>query len=88
MCGFGNGEDSDDNDNWELNCYGHKGELQGQAQFLLKHVGTNQYLHINIKSSLFDEQNCRGCPILGHREVSATDKKDKQALWKIVGVFI
>lgn len=87
ICGFGSGDNSSDyNDNWEINCYGNKGELMGHTQFLLRHVGTNQYLYVNLKNSLYDEYNCRNCPILGHREVSATDKKDKQALWTVVGV--
>jgi len=70
-----------------LICYGSKGSLKGNAQFLLRHIGTNQYLYVNLKVSLFDEYNCRSCPILGHREVSATDKKDKQALWRVAGVI-
>jgi len=38
--------------------------------------------------SLFDQNNCRGCPIQGQREVTGVNSKDKQGLWKIVGVRI
>jgi hypothetical protein len=48
-------------------------------------VATQQFLYVNIKKSLFNEYNCRGCPIMGHREVSCTANKDKQSLWKVGG---
>ena len=37
---------------------------------------------------MFNDFNCRGCPIRGQREVSLTDEKDKQCLWKVVGGII
>ncbi len=37
---------------------------------------------------MFKDFNCRGCPIRGQREVSLTDEKDKQCLWKVVGDII
>jgi dolichyl-phosphate-mannose--protein O-mannosyl transferase len=83
---FGQQGNGDDNDNWRLECYNwSKENIRGATQFFLKHVVTEKYLYVNIKKSLFNEYNCRGCPIVGHREVSATDKKDKQSLWKVSG---
>ena len=37
---------------------------------------------------MYDDRNCRGCPIRGQREVSLTKKKDKQCLWKVIGGII
>ena len=37
---------------------------------------------------MYDDNNCRGCPIRGQREVSLTTKKDKQCLWKVIGGII
>jgi dolichyl-phosphate-mannose--protein O-mannosyl transferase len=83
---FGNNGFGDNNDNWKVECYNwDKKYLHGSTQFFLKHVATEKYLYINIKKSLFNEYNCRNCPIMGHREVSAVEKKDKQSLWKVAG---
>ena len=56
--------------------------------FFLQHVPTKKFLFIDYKKSLFNDRNCRGCPIIGQREVSLTDKKDKQCLWKVTGGII
>jgi dolichyl-phosphate-mannose--protein O-mannosyl transferase len=83
---FGQNGWGDDNDNWKIECYNwNKKFMHGSTQFFLKHIPTEKYLYVNIKKSLFNEYNCRGCPIMGHREVSCTDKKDKQSLWKVSG---
>jgi dolichyl-phosphate-mannose--protein O-mannosyl transferase len=83
---FGNNGYGDNNDNWKLECYNwEKPVVYGKTQFFLKHVATEKYLYINIKKSMFNDYNCRGCPINGHREVSCTDKKDKQSLWSVQG---
>ena len=37
---------------------------------------------------MFNDYNCRGCPINGQREVSLTEKKDKQCLWRVLGGII
>lgn len=88
-CGFGENGYGDINDNWEIQCYNSKEEyLKGETQFFLFHVGTKKYLYINIRKSLYNDSNCRGCPIRGLREVSATATKDKQALWKVKGGII
>lgn len=88
VCAFGDNGNGDTNDNWQIMCYNYKEESQqikGKANFFLYHVGTQQYMYTNIKRSLFNEHNCRNCPIQGHREVSCTTTKDKQALWKVIG---
>ncbi len=88
-CGFGENGFGDLNDNWELQCYNSKESvLKGETQFFLQHVATRKYLYVNIRKSLYNDNNCRGCPIRGHREVSCTDSKDKQALWKVKGGII
>jgi hypothetical protein len=79
----------DENDNWEIQCYNSKEEkLMGNTQFFLYHVGTKQYLYVNIRKSLYNDSNCRGCPIRGYREASCTTNKDKQSLWKVKGGII
>lgn len=85
-CGFGDNGHGDDNDNFKLICYGTKDTtVYGKTQFFLQHVPTGAYLYINIKTSLYDERNCRNCPIMYQREVSLTHNKDKQCLWKVAG---
>lgn len=85
-CGYGNNGLGDDNDNFKIICYGNEEKrLLGSTSFFLLHIKTDKYLYINVKSSLYDERNCRNCPILYQREVSLTDHKDKQCLWKVVG---
>jgi hypothetical protein len=77
------------NDNFRIMCYNSKDDkLKGSTQFFLQHESTKQFLYINIKKSLFNEYNCRGCPIMNHREVSLTPTKDKQCMWKIIGGII
>ena len=77
----------DDNDNWLLDCHNSKESIvKGSTQFMLKHVNTKHFLYVNLKTSLFDENNCKRCPIVGHREVSATTERDRQSLWKFEGV--
>lgn len=91
VCAFGENGQGDANDNFKIICYNNKKEdnfVTGHTNFFLQHVATKQYLYINIKKSLFNEYNCRGCPILNHREVSCTATKDKQSLWKVIGGII
>jgi dolichyl-phosphate-mannose--protein O-mannosyl transferase len=88
-CGFGERGTGDVNDNFRIICYNSKDDkLKGSTQFFLQHEATKQFLYINIKKSLFNEYNCRGCPIMNHREVSLTANKDKQCIWKIIGGII
>lgn len=87
-CGFGQDGNGDVNDNFKIICYNSTGIITGATEFFLQHVATNAYLYINIKSSLFDERNCRNCPVMYQREVSLTSSKDRQCLWKVVGGLI
>ena len=50
-------------------------------------TATNKTLN-NIRKSLFNEYNCRGCPIMGQREVSLSRQSDMQSVWKVVGGLI
>lgn len=89
VCGFGENGKGDLNDNWKLICYNNEDDIvRGSTNFFLQHVATQQYLYVNVKKSMFNEYNCRGCPIMGHREVSCTATKDKQSLWKVSGGII
>lgn len=89
VCAFGENGTGDENDNWKIMCYNWKENvLTGKTNFFLQHVDTNQFLYIDIKKSLYNEHNCRGCPILNHREISCTSTKDKQSLWKVGGGII
>ncbi len=74
------------NDNWEVQCHNNETFVHGNTKFYLFHLGTKNYLYINIRRSLYNDINCMNCPIRGQREVSATKQKDAQGLWKIVGV--
>ena len=86
-CGFGDNGDGDVNDNFRISCYKQNDNetITGKTEFFLQHVPTQNWLYINYKTSMYDDNNCRGCPIRGQREVSLTTKKDKQCLWKVIG---
>lgn len=88
-CAFGSNGNGDVNDNFKIICYKWKEEnIKGETQFFLQHVATGKYLYINYKNSMYNDYNCRGCPINGQREVSLTATKDKQCLWKVAGGII
>ena len=89
-CCFGENGVGDVNDNFKIICYKNKGEkkIYGKTEFFLQHVATGKYLFIDYRNSLYNDYNCRGCPIRGQREVSLTSEKDKQCLWKVSGGII
>ena len=89
-CGFGDNGDGDVNDNFRISCYKQNDNetITGKTEFFLQHVPTQNWLYINYKTSMYDDNNCRGCPIRGQREVSLTTKKDKQCLLKVIGGII
>ena len=89
-CGFGDNGDGDVNDNFRISCYKQNDNetITGKTEFFLQHVPTQNWLYINYKTSMYDDNNCRGCPIRGQREVSLTTKKDKLCLWKVIGGII
>ena len=89
-CAFGENGDGDVNDNFRITCYKQNDNetITGKTEFFLQHVPTQNWLYINYKTSMYDDNNCRGCPIRGQREVSLTTKKDKQCLWKVIGGII
>ena len=89
-CAFGEDGNGDVNDNFRISCYkqNNNDTITGKTEFFLQHVPTENWLYINYKTSMYDDRNCRGCPIRGQREVSLTTKKDKQCLWKVIGGII
>ena len=89
-CAFGEDGNGDVNDNFRISCYKQNDNetITGKTEFFLQHVPTQNWLYINYKTSMYDDRNCRGCPIRGQREVSLTTKKDKQCLWKVIGGII
>ena len=89
-CAFGEDGNGDVNDNFRISCYKQNDNdiITGKTEFFLQHVPTENWLYINYKTSMYDDRNCRGCPIRGQREVSLTSKKDKQCLWKVIGGII
>ena len=89
-CAFGEDGNGDVNDNYRITCYKQEDNdlITGKTEFFLQHVPTEKWLYINYKTSMYNDGNCRGCPIRGQREVSLTTKKDKQCLWKVIGGII
>ena len=89
-CAFGEDGNGDVNDNFRISCYKQKDNevITGKTEFFLQHVPTENFLYINYKTSMYNDRNCRGCPIRGQREVSLTNRKDKQCLWKVMGGII
>lgn len=89
ICAFGEEGEGDVNDNFKIICYKNEGDIiKGKTNFFLYHMGTQKYMAIDYRNSMFNDRNCRGCPINGQREVILTDKKDKQCLWQVVGGII
>ncbi len=77
----GYGEDggvgSDSGDNWKLICADSKSKFwkrgpvsNKSANIVLQHIDTGAYLYTR-RADMFDQMNCRGCPIQGQLEASA-----------------
>jgi len=88
VSGYGQdgGVGSDSGDNWKVECYGKpKDGLWGRETAVsLVHVDTGKRLYTR-RSDEFNNNNCRGCPIVGQTEISAhaTGLQDANALWKV-----
>lgn len=83
----GYGEDggvgSDTGDNWKVECYGNGvQEWNRDTPVAFLHVDTGKRLYTR-RQDAFDNNNCRGCPIVGQLEISAhnTGAQDANALW-------
>ena len=85
---YGNNGVGDSSDNWFIEWKDKpNGEnVEGKTYFYLKHEITNAYLYAE-KLSIFDNNNCRHCPIKGQLEISATNSKDNKALWRFVSGY-
>lgn len=75
---------SDTGDNWKIECLGGRSEWPMDGSISLVHVDTEKRLYTR-KSDMFDQNNCRGCPIVNQLEISAhsTPIGDGNALWQI-----
>jgi len=80
---YGEGSHSDSGDIWKIECSGESFEWDripvgtslsagssNPAVISFLHLDTNKRLYTR-KSDEFNQQNCRGCPIVGQLEVSA-----------------
>jgi len=83
----GYGEDggigSDTGDNWKVECFDKQAtEWTRESPVSFVHIDTGKRLYTR-KSDAFDNNNCRGCPIVGQLEISAhsTGIQDPNALW-------
>src|SRR5205085_1861846 len=83
----GSGNVSDTGDNWKVECtksnaseYWLRNPSTGRVSFVHTDTGNRFY---TARQSLFDQNNCRGCPIVGQLEVSADKSNihDANALW-------
>ena len=88
----GYGEDggvgSDSGDNWKVECYGSGvTEWARDTPVAFLHVDTGKRLYTR-RQDAFDNNNCRGCPIVGQLEISAhnTGAQDANALWVAEGM--
>ena len=86
VSGFGEDGEGDFSDDWKILCNGKNWE-RGET-IRLKHEATGAYLGAS-KNFLFDERNCRNCPIMGHMEVAGTSKTDSSTHFRAeMGVFL
>jgi len=65
---FGDSGEGDGGDNWVVNC--DTGNWMRSQKVTFMHVDTGKYLTAN-KDTNYNDQNCRGCPIVGHLEAYA-----------------
>ncbi len=76
-------------DNWIIECIKNDigGEVFGMTQFYLKHKDTGYYLYTD-KASMFNNRNCRRCPIIGQSEVSGIKSKPQTGgVWQVISGF-
>ena len=68
---FGYNGNGDKDDDWVIECTNGTQEfLKGGSSFLLRHAETNKYLYSD-NEHIYNQKNCKNCPILGQGEVSA-----------------
>jgi len=89
----GYGEDggvgSDTGDNWRIECLSGQQEWTRDVSVSFVHVDTGKRLFTR-RQDAFDNNNCRGCPIVGQLEISAhsTVTQDVNAQWFVDdGIF-
>lgn len=86
VSGFGEKGEGDHGDDWKVLCSGKKWRKGQTVRF--QHQITGAFLGAS-KKFLFDEQNCRNCPILNHLEVAGTKRVDDTANFQArTGAFL
>jgi len=86
ISGFGENGEGDHGDDWRVLCNGKTWQKDQAVRF--EHVGTSAYLSAS-KNFMFNEQNCRNCPILNHMEVAGTRRMDETSYFKAsIGIFL
>jgi hypothetical protein len=84
ISGYGddNGGGSDTGDNWVVECAAGATLWMRDAPIAFQHVDTGKRLYTRRQDG-FDNNNCRGCPIVGQLEISAHSvaSSDANALW-------
>lgn len=86
VSGFGEEGEGDHGDDWKVLCSGKTWQKGQTVRF--EHVGTSAYLGAS-QNFMFNEQNCRNCPILNHMEVVGTRRTDETTHFKAsLGIFL
>lgn len=83
------GQSSDSGDNWRVECKAGQTEWKRDAPVSFLHVDTGKRLYTR-RADMFDQNNCRNCPIQGQLELSAhqVPATDANAKWIVEdGVF-
>jgi len=93
ISGYGShqNQQSDTGDNWKVICSSHSGYWQRDSKVKFLHLATGSCLFAE-KSVAFNNQNCRGCPIIGQLEVcglqNCAHKSMSDIYWKAAdGIF-
>ena len=96
VSGYGEGSHSDSGDNWRVDCHPTSASVgspiplpsspdaPSPLSISLAHVDTGKRLY-SRRQDEFTNHNCRGCPIIGQLEISATQATptDAPAQWSI-----
>mmetsp|Transcript_33042 Transcript_33042/g.43496 ORF Transcript_33042/g.43496 Transcript_33042/m.43496 type:complete len:258 (-) Transcript_33042:341-1114(-) len=77
---FGERTEGDSGDNWTVVCESKYQYWNREKPIRFKHKDTGKYLQTQ-ESAMFNQQNCRNCPIIGQQEVYCYGKANQQNLW-------
>ena len=86
VSGYGDKGEGNHGDDWQVLCNGTT--WQKHQTVRIRHEVTGAFLAAS-KSFVFNEQNCRNCPILKHMEVAGTMKTDETSHFQVgKGIFL